>query len=48
MTALERLNAYIGKERIEWLEKRARELNMSGASELLRRIIDEYRKGEKK
>jgi hypothetical protein len=48
MSALERLNAYLGRERIEWLEKKAKELKLSGASDLLRRIIDDYRRKDSK
>lgn len=42
-----RLNPYIGEERIKWLEEEAKKLEIS-VSDLLRRIIDEYRKKEGK
>jgi len=44
----DRFNSYLGKERMKWLKEEAKRQGLSGASELLRRIIDDYRRREGK
>jgi hypothetical protein len=41
----DRFNAYIGEARVKWLREKAKMQDIK-PSELLRRIIDEARKGE--
>lgn len=40
---LERINVYLGKDRIEWLEKQKKPMGAANISDVLRRIIDDYR-----
>ncbi|HBV95771.1 MAG: hypothetical protein JL50_10795 [Peptococcaceae bacterium BICA1-7] len=44
----DRLNPYLGKERIEWLNAETKRQGLKSVSELLRRIIDELRRDKRK
>jgi len=43
-----RFNPYLDDERIQWLEEETKRQKLSSVSELLRRIIDHYRKTQGK
>lgn len=44
---MKRINLYITEEQEKWLIEQNRKLGLSGKSETLRRIIDEWRKKNK-